>query len=660
MKYLLTFAFLALGISRASATDSQITSPNGKLVVTVSDTAALTYKVDFDGKPILVPSELGFTLQDGSKLGSTAKIILTKFTTHKGTWEDKFGTERTVNDTWSQGHITLRQGAKALEVIVRVFDNGVAIRYVIPSQKGLQLLNIKSEETEFKFVNVRQSWTGNPNVCAENTYPERKLIDTPNQSVLPALVIANGASVAITESDLTDWAGMFLRIGAKKVYASNNLIDVDFQRQGINNSLRVDLAQRKDGTGAVSIATPAKSPWRVIMVGRTHNDLLTNNLVKTLATPSRIKDTSWIRPGICAWDAWWANSVSTRGTTETHKPYIDLASRMGWPYMLCDWGWYEGEDVTKPNKSVDIPGLIQYAKAKNVKLFVWMHNDALNKTGVDKAFSTVANWGVAGVKVDFLNSDSQETVQWYVKTLATAAKYKLLVDFHGAYKPTGLARTYPNYITQEGVLGNEWNKLDGNQCTIEHTMILPFTRGLLGPMDYTPGGFQNVFAKDFVQDAGKVPGGNCQVLGTRAHQLALSMIYPSPLLVMCDSPTSYLGKDLNSPELGLEFYRDLPTVWDETKVIKSEVGKLIIIARRSGEKWWLAAMNGQAQESITFQFSFLGKGNYKMQGFMDISPSQAQAKMIREINFTAMNGLMLSVLLSNGGGGFVATFTPIK
>jgi alpha-glucosidase len=522
---------------------------------------------------------------------------------------------------------------------MRVFDNGIAFRYAIPSQPGLEKLTILKENTEFRFGDDFPAYTGDTSVCAENNYPARKLSQTPNQSVLPALVTTPQAYVCITESDLTNWAGMFLKAGSK-------------------NTLTTDLAPRKSGRGAVQISTPAESPWRVVLIGRTSNDLLTNNLVKTLATPNKIGNTSWIKPGITAWDAWWANSIETRGTTETHKPYIDLAAKMGWPYMLCDWGWNEGDDLTKPNKNVDIPGLIQYAKAKNVKLLLWMHNDALNKTGVDKALSTVAKWGVAGVKVDFMNSDSQETVQWYVNTLATAAKYKLLVDFHGAYKATGLARTYPNYITQEGVLGNEWNKIRLDGCSISHTMILPFTRALLGPMDFTPGGFQNVLPSQFVLDAGKRPGGNCQVLGSRAHQLALTMIYPSPLLVLCDSPTSYLGKDLNSPEPGLEFYRGLPTVWDETKVLKSEVGKLVIIARRSGKKWYMAAMNGEARESITIQLSFLGRGEYSAQGFGDSGKTEQDPKSIRELKMDGTYSTMLSFGMAQGGGGLVIIFTP--
>ena len=638
MKTILTCAILA-GTSLALANDAFVSSPNGKLKVTISDSNALSYRITFDGKPLVLPSALGMTLQDSTKLGDSARENGTLNNFHKGIWNDNFGSERTVTNNYNQVTITYFQGTIKFQVIARAFNNGVAFRYAFPSQKGLETLNIKAEATSFNFAADHRTWTGDASVCAENNYPERTLSQTPNHSVLPALVETPNGYVAIAESDLKNWAGMFLRKG------------------DATNGLTVDLAPRKDGKGAVTIATPCESPWRVIMFGRTAKDLLANNLVKTLATPNQIGDTGWIKPGITAWDAWWANSVSTRGTTETHKPYIDLAARMGWPYMLCDWGWCEGDDLTKPNKTVDIPGLIEYAKARDVKLLLWMHNDALNKTGVDKAFSTVAKWGVAGVKVDFMNSDSQETVQWYRNTLATAAKYHLLVDFHGAYKPTGLARTYPNYITQEGVLGNEWNKLGGNRCTIAHTMILPFTRGLLGPMDFTPGGFNNVLPADFVQDFGSKPGRNCQVLGTRAHQLALTMLYPSPLLVLCDSPTSYLGADLKHPEPGLEFYRDLPTVWDETRVVVAEVGRSVVIARRSGKRWWLAAMNGNDRASVPVSLSFLGLGKWTMRSWIDTEQSEMEPKSVLEQSASCTKDTVLLVRMASGGGGFVAVLS---
>jgi alpha-glucosidase len=241
------------------------------------------------------------------------------------------------------------------------------------------------------------------------------------------------------------------------------------------------------------------------------------------------------------------------------------------------------------------------------------------------------------VKVDFMNSDSQETVKWYEDVLIAAAKHKLMVDFHGAYKPTGLARTYPNYITQEGVLGNEYNKLPWNKCTPLHTITLPFTRGLLGPMDFTPGGFLNRKPADFKMTF------PAQVMGTRARQLAMTVIYPSPLLVLCDSPANYRGQP------GVEFFRNLPTVWDETVVLNAEVGKSIVIARRSGDRWFLAAMNGDAAASLNVPLNFLGRKKWTLRGFAD-DPKFSDYQTVVESTSGVSAKTVLTLSLAPGGG----------
>jgi len=323
--------------------------------------------------------------------------------------------------------------------------------------------------------------------------------------------------------------------------------------------------------------------------------------------------------------------VWARGDTKADMAYIDFAAEMGWPYQLIDWFWYEnmttyevalnlgGKNPERPPVDfarcvphVDMAMLLDYAKLRGVRLMVWLHSYDLERYGIERACALFEKWGVAGLKIDFMNSDSQETVAWYERVLSTAARYKLLIDFHGAYKATGLARTWPNYITQEGVLGNEYNKLEGNKCTPLHTVTLPFTRGLLGPMDFTPGGFINVPAKDFkiAQPA--------MVMGTRARQLAMPVIYESPLTVFCDSPANYRRA------AGIEYYRGLPTVWDETAVPSAEIAKHIVIARRSGNAWWLAAMNGDSALKLNVPLAFLGPGNWKLRAFAD-APDAADA-----------------------------------
>ena len=389
------------------------------------------------------------------------------------------------------------------------------------------------------------------------------------------------------------------------------------------------------------------------MIGRTAADLVSSDLIPTLATPNRLGDVSWVKPGVCAWDPWWTGVNATmpqftgldaRGDTPSEKEYIGFAAEMGWSYQLMDWNW-SGGDPTVAEPHMDVPEVFAYAKQRGVRLFVWMHSNALKSAGFEKVFSTMEKWGAAGVKVDFMNSDSQETVQWYEDCLKAAAKHRLMVDFHGAYKPTGLARTYPNFITQEGVLGNEYNKLGGNQCTLQHTITLPFTRGLLGPMDFTPGGFVNRTPSTF-----KVTY-PAQVMGTRARQLAMTVVYRSPLLVLCDSPANYRGQP------GVEFFRGLPTVWDESVVLSAEVGKHIVIARLSGQRWFIAAMNGDDALTLDVSLNALGlKGrDWQLREFADGADPAAPETVVettRNLGDTRTLTLRLAP-----GGGYAATLS---
>jgi alpha-glucosidase len=337
-----------------------------------------------------------------------------------------------------------------------------------------------------------------------------------------------------------------------------------------------------------------------------------------------------------------------------------MSSEMGWPYQLVDWYWYKNQssgalhstprtplaDFTQADPQIDIPELIRYAKSKNVRLLIWAHSLDVETFGIEKSLAYFASLGFVGVKIDFLSSQSQQTVQWAEKVVATAAEHHLLIDFHGTYKPTGMARTYPNFITQEGVLGNEYNKLGGKQVTALHTVTLPFTRALLGPMDFTPGGFLNRTMEEF-----KV-GVPAEVIGTRARQLAETVVYPSPLLVLCDSPKNYRGQP------GIEFLRAIPTVWDETAVLSGEPGKSIVIARRSGERWYLAAMNGEAGAQLQAPLKFLGKGKWTVRAFAD-KPDSSDYEAVVE-STRAVDAESVLPLALAPGGGFAAIIGQAK
>jgi alpha-glucosidase len=666
---LLTVVLASAGQSRPAA-EHRVMSPDGRLVFVLSDAGGLNYRVEVDGQPLLKPSHLGLQFAGGVTLGPAAVIRDAKRSKHDGSWENHFGQRRIVCDRWNQAQFNLEQAGtptRHFGIIVRMFDDGVAFRYELPGASKLGEFTLTRELTEFAFAGDYRCWAGEPSNCAENQYPERTLCTIPLQSTgkdgtkhpylstLPLTVQAPMACVAVAESDLLDWAGMFLTGTGSPTIA-------------------VTLASRGDSRGCVVSRAPRMSPWRVLMIGRTAADLVASDLIATLATPSRLSNVSWVEPGIAAWDPWWTGINSTqpehtglraRGDTRAHMEYIDFAAEMGWPYQLVDWYWYQNMtpyeitlnlgqqnpprppvDFTQCAPHVDLPAVFVHAKQRGVRLFIWLHSYDVHRYGVDKACALFARMGAPGLKIDFMNSDSQETVQWYEHVLKTAARHKLMIDFHGAYKPTGLARTWPNYIAQEGVLGNEYNKIELNKCTPQHTITLPFTRGLLGPMDFTPGGFINRTAAEFkiTQPA--------EVIGTRARQLAMPVIYLSPLLVLCDSPKNYRGA------AGIEFYRGLPTVWDESVVLSAELGRHIVIARRSGDRWWLAAMNSETPLKVRVPLKFLGSGPWRLQSFADTAEGATKPEQLaeREQTITASDTLELDLAPV---GGYAASSTSM-
>lgn len=650
-------AFLICG--PLAAAEVTLVSPDGALSVTVSDSGGLAYRVSRDGSLILKDSKLGLDFEGGFSLGPKASIGHTTRASKDDHWENPFGKRRAVRDRYNEMKLELAEAGtpvRSFALIVRAYDDGVAFRYDLPRQSALTDFVLTNERTEFVFAGDYRCWAGGESSCAENQYPETKLSDIPGAAknsvgrpvpgVLPLLVETPGGYVAVAESDLLDWAGMSVTGTGTPGVA-------------------VVLARRSDGRGLVVSTTPRVSPWRVLMITRGPAEMITSDLVANLATPSRLDEVSWIKPGACAWDAWWTGEnpydpsprhrgVYARGTTPSHKDYIDFAQSMGWPYQLMDWFWYENMtsydkslrsepnakrgDFTRAVPEVDVPGLVAYAKTRNVRLFIWAHSLDVETFGVEKTMAHFAGLGLAGVKIDFINSESQEAVRWCEKVLAEAARHRLLVDFHGACKPAGLARTYPNFITQEGVLGNEYNKLNGNRCTPRHTITLPFTRGLLGPMDFTPGGFLNRTPKDF---KAAVPA---QVMGTRARQLAMTVIYESPLLVLCDSPAHYRGRP------GIEFLREIPTVWDETFVPLAEVAKHVVVARRHGSRWYLAAMNGDDAATLQVPLKFLASGRWTLRAFSDTGESAAEPEKIAEQTrtVTAADSVVLSLAPAGG------------
>lgn len=631
---------LGMGLTAEASSSElkrEITSPDGLLRLTVQFDRALSYSVHHDSSELVRTSRLGLSFADGLKLGTRVELIKSSTRSNDTKWRDDFGKFSRVRDCYRELRLLLREQRDApsapveFEVLFRAYNDGVAWRYVLPRQESLGRFKLTSDDTEYLFTGDHRAWVGQ-NTSYENIFPEIHLGQlNADRKSLPLVVETPIAYVAVAEADVLDWSG---------------------------SSLVAAGVPGAHGARAALIApvvseTPRSSPWHALIIGKTAGDLTVSTLLKNLASPSRIADISWIKPGITAWDAWWTGTnphwdeykgLNARGNTRSHKDYIDLAAHMGWPYMLVDWYWYEqnspdADTAIKPLAHIDMPGLMSYAKSKGVKLLLWVNSKNIPSIGMDKLFATYAGWGAAGVKIDFFNENgSQLTQRWLEELLEAAARHKLVVDFHGVYTPTGLSRTWPNLLTQEGVLGVEYVKL-GKEFTPRHMMTLPFTRGLLGPADVTPGAFLNVREADFVPNS--VPA---TVTGTRARQLALSVLMDSPLLCLCDSPVNYIGQP------GLEFYRDLPTTWDETRVLSSNAMTHLVQARRKGDRWYVVAMNGDQPLSLSLKLDFISRGKHTLRAFADTPESVDRPTAISETSRTVTSRDSIELQLERAGG----------
>src|ERR1051325_9464684 len=612
-------ATLMAGCKSSSPIDStgrvSVKSPDGKIEFNLRGNGAVVYSVSVDGKPVLSESALGLKFRGGLTLGANARLIEARQTESNTTWENPLGKRRIVHDHHRELRASfVEESGRPFEIVVRVFNDGLGFRYVLPAvPSGDGDFILEEEQTRFSFPGdyfcyAGMSGDGGYKGSQESEFNRVRLSEIPTDKVrmLPLLVETPAAWGAITESDLFDWAGVWL-----------NRAGSNGDKPG-SVTLAARLAPRLDGQGLVKSAFPRQHPWRTLLIARQPGQLIESDLVNNLASPSRIKDSSWIQPGKMAWDHWWSGDVKM--DTATLKEYVQLAADMGWPYQLVDWQWYGPYDkpnasITNVNPAVDMEELRRFAKEQGVRLWLWMYwTDVDRNDSYKQAFALYEEWGIAGIKIDFMDRDDQEMVNWYEKLTKAAAEHHLMINFHGAYKPTGMIRTYPNQVTREGVLGNEYNRWS-TRVTPEHKLTLPFTRFLAGPADFTPGGFLNRQPGQFQPD-----GKSAKVQGTRAAELALFVLYDSPVCCVCDHPSHYQ----NQP--GADFLKIVPTVWDDTRVLDGAVGEHLVIVRRNGNKWFLGALTDRNARDLSVKLDFLGKGSWKMKIWKDAPDSDTAAE----------------------------------
>ena len=489
--FYLWILFTLIFMSCSSKKGLELHSPDNNISVLIftqknpsDNDNQLSYSVQFKGDEVLTECTFGLEFKNMKPFGKGININEKQCNQERSEWENIWGRNKKVTNNYNELVLSLdekREPHRKIDLIFRAYNDGIAFRYFIHEQDSIESIEIISELTEFGFTNDHKVWaTKYVGVYSdqENEFNEMKISDI--DSIHLPLIVKIDANkwLSITEANLTDWSGMHFRNYHKRL-----------------NTVSVSLAPRKDIPDvSVKAEIPAISPWRLIMINDNPGKFIESNILSNLNEPCILKDVSWIKPGKSAWDWWWCDSYAPDvdfklgSNTETMKYFIDFASEMGWEYQLIDWQW-NGEsfnpteefvwnpnweaDITTSTKNINIPELVEYAKSKNVRLFLWLEWNHANQQ-MEEAFPLYEKWGIAGVKIDFMAGEDQEMVNYYHRLVKLAAKHHLLVDFHGAYKPTGISRTYPNLITREGCLGNEYTKWS-NRITPEHTVTLAYT-----------------------------------------------------------------------------------------------------------------------------------------------------------------------------------------
>jgi alpha-glucosidase len=617
---------------------STISSPDGLIKLTISGGQRLTYEVTYRGKPVIARSAMGLDIQGQAPLGPNMTLGDSTAGEISETYSVPAGKASSIRNECNTLSVPARDGNRTLTIEARAYNDGVAFRYQLGGSGEVKITNERTqfvmgrEGTAYPLIlrNYRTSWEDNYHTVPISGAQPEWLVAMPLLMELPGT-----AYVAITEAHIENYAGMYLKHDDRAPLAWN-----------------ARLSPRIDDSDVSVIATgPVVTPWRMILIGSEPGRLIESNTIMNLNPPSAIADTGWIKPGKASWDWWsgpYAEGVNFRPgkNTETIKYYVDFSSRTGFEYFMLDAGWAvvtgggpsdSGVDLTKVRPQIDMPAVLAYAKSKNVRLWLWAHWTDVNKQ-MEAAFPLYEQWGIAGVKIDFMDRDDQQMVDFYRRTAKLAAQHHLMVDFHGAYKPDGLERTWPNVLTREGVLGLEYNKWSG-RVTPEHNVMLAFTRLIAGPMDYTPGGFLNVTREEF-QPRNIHP----MVMGTRAHQTALFVVYLSPFEMVSDYPDAYSGQK------ELKFLSAVPATWDEMRVITGKVGEYISVARRKGNEWFIGSIAGKNGVELDLPLEFLGTGDYTAEIYAD-APDADQHPMNTVVEQKKVNRSgRLHVKMAPGGG----------
>lgn len=633
---------------------ASIFSPDGRIELRLGWKGQITYSLYYNSKMIISPSPISMTINDNVVLGKNPVL--------ENAYRSKFNEKilppvkekrAVIIDNYNQIDLKFRGN---FGLLFRVYNDGVAYRFYTGYRVPIK---VKAEEVTFNFPDNYSAYLGlikgfHTSFESNYTYIPLRDLDQEKLAFAPVLVdIPNGPKMAITDVDVDDYPGMFIS-GSKQ--DTPGLVG-KFAPYPLEEALREKSDRELEVTKEADYIAQTKGarlfPWRLIVVAENDAQLINTDIVYRLAPPLELKDTSWIKPGKVAWDWWNARNIygvnfKSGINTGTYKYYIDFASAYGIEYVILDEGWSEPSDLFKINPEINLEELAHYAQEKNVGLILWCVWLTLDKQ-MDKALDYFQRIGIKGIKVDFMDRDDQKMVNFYRRCAAAAAKRHLVVDFHGAHKPVGLRRAFPNILTKEGVMGLEYSKWT-NKVTPEHDLLIPFIRMLAGPMDFTPGAMRNAQERQFhpVYD---LPMSQ----GTRCHQLAMYVVYESPLQMLCDSPSAYLRE----PEI-MDFLSKVPTVWDETSVLEAKVGEYLVLVRKNGENWYLGAMTNWTPREIEVNLDFLDKAReWKAEIWEDgINAACYPSDFVRMAQ-KVLAGQKIKLNLAPGGGA-VIRFSPVR
>ena len=684
LKLLKLLALVLLSAIAAAAQTGPVvlTSPNGALDISIATVRGqavqaaggqLAYRVTFRGQPVIQWSNLGLILEGSPPLGPAVRIESSRASGQDETWIAVQGKASRIRNHFNAVAVeTVETAANGRRLVVeaRAYDDGVAFRYIVPEQPSLKELRILNEATQFrfsKFANTFSLISRGFETSNEDDYHELTIGGLhPEYLVnLPVLVEVPGiAWVGLTEADIEDYSSLFVTAAGGQTLVAR--LAPREENPDSNADIAPSFDPKADASKVSVIAqTPVRSPWRALMIADQPGRLVESNLVLNLNPPCAIGDTSWIKPGKTSWD-WWngsqAKGVAKPGmNNDTMKYYIDFSSRNKFEFLLIDGGWqaslprpagqagsaHGGLSNTQSVPAIDIPMLVAYAKSKNVRVWVITQSHDMRGEQLDIALAQYEKWGLAGVKTDFIDRTDQWIMNWYRTFAKKAAEHHIMVDFHGASKPDGSARTYPNVMTREGVMGAEYNRWSA-RVTPRHNVTLAFTRMLAGPMDYTPGGFGNVTREDFAPRT-TAP----VVMHTRAHATALFVVFESGLQMVADSPDAYDGQK------ELDFLKAVPAAWDETRVLNGVPPKFITIARRRGNEWFVGSITDWDSRELDVPLSFLGSGAYNAEICADGPNAAVQPKdsVVEKRRVDARTVLRLKLA---AGGGSAIRLVPVQ